>query len=143
MFFLSQFRAVAAQIILTTRRVNTAGSINATHTEASKAEEDFRKLQEQKKAQDLYLNKLIKDQEDLDQKALDYQAQADAMLQQSEEIMNIVSIVMISRKKLLLLIFFVKLKIFLGPKKRRGNGKSTIGKNSYHAKMDYWSYQLE
>ena len=86
-----QFRAVAAQIILTTRRVNTAGSINATHTEASKAEEDFRKLQEQKKAQDLYLNKLIKDQEDLDQKALDYQAQADAMLQQSEEIMNIVS----------------------------------------------------
>ena len=91
----------------------------------------------------MYLNKLIKDQEDLDQKALDYQAQADAMLQQSEEIMNIVSIVMISRKKLLLLIFFVKLKIFLGPKKRRGNGKSTIGKNSYHAKMDYWSYQLE
>ena len=92
----------------------------------------------------MYLNKLIKDQEDLDQKALDYQAQADAMLQQSEEIMNIVStIVMISRKKLLLLIFFMKLKIFLGPKKRRGNGKSTIGKNSYHAKMDYWSYQLE
>ena len=93
-FFLIIFsytRAVAAQIILTTRRVNTAGSINATHTEASKAEEDFRKLQEQKKAQDLYLNKLIKDQEDLDQKALDYQAQADAMLQQSDEIMNIVS----------------------------------------------------
>ena len=119
--FFSQFRAVAAQIILTTRRVNTAGSINATHTEASKAEEDFRKLQEQKKAQDLYLNKLIKDQEDLDQKALDYQAQADAMLQQSEEIMNIVStIVMISCKKLLL-IFYVKLKIILGPKKRRGN----------------------
>ena len=85
------YRAVAAQIILTTRRVNTAGSINATHTEASKAEEDFRKLQEQKKAQDLYLNKLTKDQEDLDQKALDYQAQADAMLQQSDEIMNIVS----------------------------------------------------
>ena len=97
--FFPQIRAVAAQIILTTRRVNTAGSINATHTEASKAEEDFRKLQEQKKAQDLYLNKLTKDQEDLDQKALDYQAQADAMLQQSEEIMNIVSIVMISRKK--------------------------------------------
>ena len=108
MFFFSQFRAVAAQIILTTRRVNTAGSINATHTEASKAEEDFRKLQEQKKAQDLYLNKLIKDQEDLDQKALDYQAQADAMLQQSEEIMNIVStIVMISRKKLII-IFYMK-----------------------------------
>ena len=91
-FSYSPFRAVAAQIILTTRRVNTAGSINATHTEASKAEEDFRKLQEQKKAQDLYLNKLTKDQEDLDQKALDYQAQADAMLQQSDEIMNIVCI---------------------------------------------------
>ena len=61
----------------------------------------------------MYLNKLIKDQEDLDQKALDYQAQADAMLQQSEEIMNIVStIVMISQKKLLLLIFFMKWKIF-------------------------------
>ena len=90
-FSYSPFRAVAAQIILTTRRVNTAGSINATTTEASKAEEDFRKLQEQKKAQDLYLNKLTKDQEDLDQKALDYQAQADAMLQQSDEIMNIVS----------------------------------------------------
>ena len=104
--FFSQFRAVAAQIILTTRRVNTAGSINATHTEASKAEEDFRKLQEQKKAQDLYLNKLIKDQEDLDQKALDYQAQADAMLQQSEEIMNIVSIVMISQEKYIVTIFF-------------------------------------
>ena len=134
---------MAAQIILTTRRVNTAGSINATHTEASKAEEDFRKLQEQKKAQDLYLNKLIKDQEDLDQKALDYQAQADAMLQQSEEIMNIVStIVMISRKKLLL-IFYVKLKIILGPKKRRGNGKSSTGKNGYHAKMDYCSHKLE
>ena len=82
---------VAAQIILTTRRVNTAGSINATHTEASKAEEDFKKLQEQKKAQDLYLNKLTKDMEDLEQKSLDYQSQADAMLQQSDEIMNIVS----------------------------------------------------
>ena len=76
---------------MTTRRVNTAGSINATHTEASKAEEDFKKLQEQKKAQDLYLNKLTKDMEDLEQKSLDYQSQADAMLQQSDEIMNIVS----------------------------------------------------
>ena len=85
-------RAVAAQIILTTRRVNTAGSITATHTEASKAEEDFRKLQEQKKAQDLYLNKLTKDMEDLEQRALDYESQADAMLVQADEIMNIVSI---------------------------------------------------
>ena len=94
-----------------------AGAVNASQTEASKAEEDFRKLQEQKKAQDLYLNKLIKDQEDLDQKALDYQAQADAMLQQSEEIMNIVStIVMISRKNLLLLIFY-EIENLLGPKK--------------------------
>ena len=56
-------------------RVNTAGTVNATQTEASKAEEDFKNLQEQKKAQDLYLNKLSKDMEDLEQKALEYQSQ--------------------------------------------------------------------
>ena len=56
-------------------RVNTAGTVNASQTEASKAEEDFKNLQEQKKAQDLYLNKLSKDMEDLEQKALEYQSQ--------------------------------------------------------------------
>jgi hypothetical protein len=52
-----------------------AGTVNASHTESSKAEEDFRNLQEQKKAQDLYLNKLSQDMEDLDQNAIDYQSQ--------------------------------------------------------------------
>ena len=68
-------KSVATQILLTTRRVNMAGAVNASQTEASKAEEDFRKLQEQKKAQDLYLDKLSKDMEDLEQKALEYQSQ--------------------------------------------------------------------
>ena len=68
-------RILASQIILTTRRINMAGAVNATQTEASKAEEDFRKLQEQKKLQDLYLNKLAKDMEDLEQRSLDYQSQ--------------------------------------------------------------------
>ena len=49
--------------MLTARRVDTAGVVNASHTEASKAEEDFKHLQERKKAQDLYLDKLSKDME--------------------------------------------------------------------------------
>ena len=64
---------IISQIFLD--RVNTAGTVNASQTEASKAEEDFKNLQEQKKAQDLYLNKLSKDMEDLEQKALEYQSQ--------------------------------------------------------------------
>ncbi len=67
-----------------------AGTVNASQTEASKAEEDYRKLQEQKKAQDLYLDKLSKDMEDLEQKSLEYQSQADAMKIQTSEVMNLV-----------------------------------------------------
>ncbi len=68
-------RVLTTQIMLTTRRVNMAGAVNATHTEASKAEEDYRKMQETKKAQDLYLDKLSQDMEDLEQKAIEYQSQ--------------------------------------------------------------------
>ena len=75
---------------MTARRVDTAGAVNASHTEASKAEDDFKKLQERKKAQDLYLDKLSKDMEDLEQKSLEYQSQADAMHLQTEEIKNLV-----------------------------------------------------
>ena len=49
--------------------------MNACHTSASKCEEDFKKLSEQKSAQDLYLEKLNQDMEDLEQKCLDYDAQ--------------------------------------------------------------------
>ena len=83
-------RALAGQILLTARRVDTAGAVNASHTEASKAEEDFRRLQERKQAQDLYLDKLSKDMEDLEQKALEYQSAADAMQIQTEEVKSLV-----------------------------------------------------
>ena len=39
---------------------------------------------------DLYLDKLSKDMEDLEQKSLEYQSQADAMHLQTEEIKNLV-----------------------------------------------------
>jgi hypothetical protein len=63
------------QIYLTSRRVKVAGDVNACHTSATKCEEAFRKLTEQKSAQDLYLDKLSQDIEDLEQKCLDYDAQ--------------------------------------------------------------------
>ena len=73
-------KAVATQIVLTSRRVDMAGSVKASQTEASKADEDFKNLQEQKKIQDLYLDKLSKDMEDLEQRALEYQSQVNLMI---------------------------------------------------------------
>jgi hypothetical protein len=72
-FFKYNFRFL--KIFLTSRRVRVAGDVNACHTSASKCEEDFQKLSEQKSAQDLYLEKLNQDMEDLEQKCLDYDTQ--------------------------------------------------------------------
>ncbi len=63
------------KIFLTSRRVKAAGDVNSCHTSATKCEEEFKKLTEQKSAQDLYLDKLSQDMEDLEQKCLDYEAQ--------------------------------------------------------------------
>ena len=63
------------QIYLTSRRVKVAGDVNSCHTSASKCEEEFQRLTEEKSAQDLYLDKLSQDMEDLEQKCLDYDAQ--------------------------------------------------------------------
>ena len=71
------------QIYLTSRRVKAAGDVNACHTSASKCEEEFQKLNEQKSAQDLYLDKLSQDLEDLEQKCLDYEAQVWSFLPNS------------------------------------------------------------
>ena len=51
-------RVLANQIFLTARRVKTAGDVNATHTSANKAEADFQRMQLEKQAQDLYLDKI-------------------------------------------------------------------------------------
>ena len=69
------FTSLSLQIYLTSRRVKAAGDVNSCHTSATKCEEEFKKLTEQKSAQDLYLDKLSKDMEDLEQKCLDYEAQ--------------------------------------------------------------------
>ena len=55
--------------------MKVAGDVNACHTSASKCEEHFKKLSEEKSAQDLYLDKLSQDMEDLEQKCLDYDSQ--------------------------------------------------------------------
>ena len=83
-------RVLANQILLTTRRVKTAGDVNATQTSATKAEEDYKKLQNEKQAQDLYLNKITQDMEDINQQISEYNEQADAMKQQSAETIEMV-----------------------------------------------------
>ena len=78
-------RVLAQQICLTARRVKTAGDVNAEHEASIKIEEDFTKLQEEKKAQDLYVDKLTRDMEDIEQQIVENEEQANAMKQQTEE----------------------------------------------------------
>ena len=80
-----QNRVLAQQICLTARRVKTAGDVNAEQSASVKIEEDFRQLQEEKKAQDLYVDKLTQDMEDIEQKMIENEQQANAMQQQTEE----------------------------------------------------------
>ena len=80
-----QNRVLAQQICLTARRVKTAGDVNTQHEASIKIEEDFTRLQEEKKAQDLYVDKLTRDMEDIEQQIVEYEEQANAMKRQTEE----------------------------------------------------------
>ena len=86
----TQNRVLAQQICLTARRVKTAGDVNATQTSATKIEEDYKELQMGKQAQDLYVDKLTQEMEDMEQKIVEYEEQANAMRQQTEETMEMV-----------------------------------------------------
>ena len=85
-----QNRILAQQICFTARRVKTAGDVNAEHEASVKIELDFQHLQEEKKAQDLYVDKLSRDMEDIEQKITEYEEQANAMKQQTEETKDMV-----------------------------------------------------
>ena len=85
-----QNRVLAQQICLTARRVKTAGDVNAEHEASIKIEEDFTRMQEEKKAQDMYVDKITRDMEDIEQQIVEYEEQGNAMKQQTEETKDMV-----------------------------------------------------
>ena len=52
-----------------------AGNVNSGNKAASKAEEDFRQLQEEKKVQDLYIEKLQIQMEEMEQRDREFTEQ--------------------------------------------------------------------
>ncbi len=68
-------RVREAQLAMEARRVAAAGEVAAGDAGATKAEKDFREAQEQKRLQDMYVDKLQKQAEEMEQRAIEYQEQ--------------------------------------------------------------------
>ena len=63
-----------------------AGNLTAENVAVTRTEEEFNQVQERKRLQDLYLEKIQSQLEDIEQKAIEYQEQSSQLDEQTEEL---------------------------------------------------------
>eukprot|EP00094_Tigriopus_californicus_P006577 TCALIF_06333-PA protein Name:"Similar to Ccdc40 Coiled-coil domain-containing protein 40 (Mus musculus)" AED:0.16 eAED:0.16 QI:0/0.5/0/0.66/1/1/3/0/818 len=73
------------QILFEARRVDAAGDVNASNTMAAKTAKDFNQIQEEKRLQDLYLDRLQQKIEDMERQSLEYREQTIAVQEQTQD----------------------------------------------------------
>ncbi len=79
-------RVLEVQLALEARRVEAAGEAAASHTGLNKAQEDFKSLQERKRLQDVYVERMRRQAEELEQRAVEYQEQSANLKRKTSEL---------------------------------------------------------